>query len=68
MYAKFNKCEFWITEVRFFKHLVSALGVSVDPEKVELVMSWERLKSFSRYVVSWGWLDIIGGLLRTSPD
>ena len=25
-------------------HVVSALGVSVDPEKVEAVMSWERLK------------------------
>ena len=26
-------------------HVVSASGVSVDPEKVEAVMSWERLKS-----------------------
>ena len=25
--------------------MVSALGVSVDPEKVEAVMSWERPKS-----------------------
>ena len=25
---------------------MSASGVSVDPEKVETVMSWERLKSF----------------------
>ena len=45
LYAKFSKCEFWLTEVRFFGHLVSALGVSVNPEKVEVVMSWERLKS-----------------------
>ena len=26
-------------------HVVSALSVSVDPEKVEVVMSWERPKS-----------------------
>ena len=26
-------------------HVVSASGVSVDPEKVEAVMSWERPKS-----------------------
>ena len=39
LYAKFNKCEFWLTEVRFLGHVVSALGVSVDPEKVEAVMS-----------------------------
>ena len=25
--------------------MVSALGVSVDPEKIEIVMSWERSKS-----------------------
>ena len=45
LYAKFNKCEFWLTKVRFLGHIVSASGVSVDPEKVEVVMSWERSKS-----------------------
>ena len=45
LYAKFSKCEFWLTEVRFLGHMVSASGVSVDPEKVEVVMSWERSKS-----------------------
>ena len=45
MYAKFNKCEFWLTEVRFLGHVVSNLGVSVDPENVKAVMSWEILKS-----------------------
>ena len=45
MYAKFSKCEFWLTEVKFLGHVVSASGLSVDPEKVEAVMSWERPKS-----------------------
>ena len=45
LYAKFSKCEFWLTEVRFLGHVMSASGVSVDPEKVEAVMSWERPKS-----------------------
>ena len=44
MYAKFSKCEFWLTEVRFLGHIVSASRVSVDPEKIEAVTSWERLK------------------------
>ena len=44
-YAKFSKCEFWLTEVRFFGHVVSASGVLVDSKKVEAVMSWERPKS-----------------------
>ena len=30
LYAKFSKCEFWLTEVRFLGHVVSALGVSVN--------------------------------------
>ena len=45
LYAKFSKCEFWFTEVSFLRHTVSASGVSVDLEKVEAVMSWERPKS-----------------------
>ena len=44
MYAKFSKCKFWLTEVRFLGHVVSTSDVSVDPEKVEAVMSWERPK------------------------
>ena len=45
LYAKFTKCEFWLIEVRFLRHVVSASSVSVDPEKVEAVMSWERSRS-----------------------
>ena len=45
LYAKFSKCKFWLTEVRCLGYVVSASGVSVDPEKVEAVMSWERPKS-----------------------
>ena len=45
LYAKFSTCEFWLIEVRFLGRVVSALGVSIDPEKVEAAMSWERPKS-----------------------
>ena len=45
LYAKFNKCEFWLTEVRFLEHVVLASSVSVDLEKIEAVMSWEIPKS-----------------------
>ena len=31
--------------MRFLGHVVLASGVSVDPEKVEAVISWERPKS-----------------------
>ena len=45
LYAKFSKCKFWLTEVSFLGHMVSALSLSVDPEKVKAVMSLERSKS-----------------------
>ena len=45
LYAKFSKCEFWLTEVKFLGHVLSVSGVSVDPEKVDAVLSWERPKS-----------------------
>ena len=45
MYAKFSKCEFWLIEVKFLGHVVSASGVSIDPKKVKDVMIWERPKS-----------------------
>jgi hypothetical protein len=34
LYAKFSKCEFWLTEVAVLGHVISAGGVSVDPGKV----------------------------------
>ena len=45
MYAKFRKCEFLLIGVKFLGHIMPTLSVSVDPEKVEVVMSWERPKS-----------------------
>ena len=39
LYAKFSKCEFWRTKVRFLGHVVSASGVSMDPYKVEAIIS-----------------------------
>ena len=39
LYAKFSKCEFCLTKVKFLGHVVSTSGVSVDLEKVEVVMS-----------------------------
>jgi hypothetical protein len=40
LYAKFSKCEFWLTEVAFLGHVISAGGVSIDPGKVKDVLNW----------------------------
>ena len=40
LYAKFSKCEFWLKEVGFLGHILSAGGVSVDPEKIKTIKEW----------------------------
>ena len=48
--------------MRFLGHVVSASCVSVDPEKVEAVMSWERPKSvFSVFEIR-SFLELAGVL------
>src|SRR4051812_43576777 len=41
LYAKFSKCEFWLEEVGFLSHIVSAGGIAVDPAKVKDVEDWQ---------------------------
>jgi hypothetical protein len=39
LYAKLNKCEFWLEEVLFLGHIISEGGISVDLSKVKDVLS-----------------------------
>ena len=39
LHDKFSKYEFWLAEVGFLGHVVSALGLSVDSGKVEAMLS-----------------------------
>ena len=41
LYAKLNKCEFWLNEVSFLGHIVSKEGIRVDPKKIEVVIEWK---------------------------
>jgi hypothetical protein len=41
LYAKFNKCAFWLKEVPFLGHVISAEGLAVDPSKAQEVLEWK---------------------------
>ncbi|GJX11636.1 retrovirus-related pol polyprotein from transposon TNT 1-94 [Tanacetum coccineum] len=35
LYAKFSKCEFWLREVKFLRHVINGNEIHVDPSKIE---------------------------------
>jgi hypothetical protein len=41
LYAKFSKCAFWLEEIRFLGHVLSAWGIAVDPSKVKDILEWK---------------------------
>ena len=42
LYAKFRKCDFWLS---FLGHIVSAKGIRVNPAKIEVVVNWKSPRS-----------------------
>jgi hypothetical protein len=47
LYAKLSKCEFWMKQVAFLGHIISKGGISVDPSKVQDVLTWNAPMSVS---------------------
>ncbi|KAA3488352.1 DNA/RNA polymerase superfamily protein [Gossypium australe] len=41
LFAKFSKCEFWLREVEFLGHIISAEGIRVDSSKISPVVDWK---------------------------
>jgi hypothetical protein len=41
LYAKFSKCAFWLEEIQFLGHVLSAKGIVVDPSKVKDILEWK---------------------------
>ena len=39
--AKYSKCHFWESEVRFLGHVINQDGIGVDPDKVRIVEEWK---------------------------
>ncbi|GJU48957.1 putative reverse transcriptase domain-containing protein [Tanacetum coccineum] len=45
LYAKFSKCEFWISNVQFLGHVIDSRGIHVDPAKIESIKDWASPKT-----------------------
>ncbi|GKA06074.1 putative reverse transcriptase domain-containing protein [Tanacetum coccineum] len=41
LYAKFLKCDFWLSKVQFLGHVIDSKGIHVDPAKIESIKEWE---------------------------
>ncbi|GKD62050.1 putative reverse transcriptase domain-containing protein, partial [Tanacetum coccineum] len=45
LYAKFSKCDFWLSRVQFLGHVIDSKGIHVDPAKIESIKDWESPKT-----------------------
>ncbi|GKB91510.1 putative reverse transcriptase domain-containing protein, partial [Tanacetum coccineum] len=45
LYAKFSKCEFWLSKVQFLGHMIDSEGIHVDPTKIESIKDWASPKT-----------------------
>ncbi|GJT79261.1 hypothetical protein Tco_1053603 [Tanacetum coccineum] len=44
LYAKFSKCEFWLSKVQFLGHVIDSEGIYVNPAKIESIKDWASPK------------------------
>jgi hypothetical protein len=66
LYAKFSKCAFWLEEIQFLGHVLSANGIAVDPSKVKDILEWKPPTTVHQ-VRSFLGLAITADLFRISP-
>ncbi|GKF14789.1 hypothetical protein Tco_0056251, partial [Tanacetum coccineum] len=45
LYAKFSKCEFWLSKVQFLGHVIDSEGIHVDPAKIDSIKDWASPKT-----------------------
>ncbi|KAL6343140.1 hypothetical protein AAG906_020929 [Vitis piasezkii] len=42
LFVKESKCQFGVTQVTYLGHIISEKGVSVDPDKIQAVVTWPK--------------------------
>nr|GEU64769.1 putative reverse transcriptase domain-containing protein [Tanacetum cinerariifolium] len=45
LYAKFSKCDFWLSKVQFLRHVINSKGIHVDLVKIKSIKDWESPKT-----------------------
>ncbi|GKD68924.1 putative reverse transcriptase domain-containing protein, partial [Tanacetum coccineum] len=45
LYAKFSKCDFWLSKVQFLGHVIDSEGIHFDPAKIEAIKNWASPKT-----------------------
>ncbi|GKG51653.1 hypothetical protein Tco_0544291 [Tanacetum coccineum] len=45
LFAKFSKCEFWLSKVKFLSYVIYSEGIHVDPTKIESIKDWASPKT-----------------------
>ncbi|GKC71771.1 putative reverse transcriptase domain-containing protein [Tanacetum coccineum] len=45
LYAKFSKCNFWLSRVQFLGHVINSEGIHVDLAKIESIKDWAPPKT-----------------------
>ncbi|GKD49886.1 putative reverse transcriptase domain-containing protein, partial [Tanacetum coccineum] len=45
LYAKFSKCDFWLSKVQFLRYVIDSEGIHIDPAKIESIKEWESPKT-----------------------
>lgn len=42
LYAKFSKCDYWLTTITFLGHVITSEVIKVDGQKIKALMTWTR--------------------------
>ncbi|GKD61711.1 putative reverse transcriptase domain-containing protein [Tanacetum coccineum] len=45
LYAKFSKCECWLSKVQFLGHVIDIERIHIDPAKIEAIKDWASPKT-----------------------
>ncbi|GKE22505.1 putative reverse transcriptase domain-containing protein [Tanacetum coccineum] len=47
LYAKFSKCDFWLSRVQFLGYVIDSEGIHMDPTKIESIKDWASAKTLT---------------------